>query len=160
MRFILLSAVICLLASCSNENKITFTQIDSTHTKIDVPAYDSAGGRLPYNTAEKDTIYTVEPSGSLKSGYAWRRGDIQIAVGALLIWLALFYFFWYKPGNKGDDKPSGAAALCASILALALIVGGTTDWVRCNTAQTIKKPLYDSLINTHALDTYLRGRLK
>lgn len=165
LKAVVLILVIAGFASCSHQGKITFTEIDTLHTLRDVPVFDAAGNRLPYNAPRKDTIYSYEPSGAWKAKYAWHRGDIALAIAGAVVLLG-YFFGYYVPrnnnnGNKKEAGTSSVVLLIVLIIGAGLIIGGTLDWALSNTTQLIDKPVYDKVSQSPGgLDSLMEARLK
>lgn len=138
------------LPSCQKKDYvIQSVQVDSGAW---VRTYDAAGNQLPFNHRLADTSYTVAPSFAEKVHMARQRGDLLwffLGIGMLIA--GIVYFIKRTAG--GDDKVVYVIMLGILILGCGGLIGGSVDWVHTR-EETIKKPVYDSLIKA---DGDLRG---
>lgn len=145
--------------SLGNEpSRITFTQYDSTQTGYKagdtIRTYIDDAGKphivASYNVRAVDTIYTLEASDAIKRKHEAARGDYWFTGLGLAIIIASLVILVV------GQKEWSAWLLMAAILGGGAIAFGSIDWIKSNSAQTISKPIYDSIINTDGtIDKYL-----
>lgn len=140
MKLMLVGLLALLVVSCSTyDHQIIGTVVTQTGW-----VYNADSGK---NVPKLDTAYTVEPSVAKKHEMERKRGDLWGAyAGAVLLVLAFGAYIWRT--SIGDDKVVYAVVIGLVILGCAGLIGGSTNWVKANMAQSVSKPVYDSLMKT------------